>query len=438
MNVYNEEELQTVIGQASELSGNVQMITDDISTSVSGIDARLLRYYADVFEEVNQTSMALDDEINDINNYNSWLNEAFNDYLATKKNTEDLSDQKPEDIQGTLGDTTTGQGDAPKTETKKLNPSDFQALPPNVQDAVRQKLKELGYNDAEIEKILSGQMEIDQATWNAINGVINAANANGEAGVSQGTTGGDGSTGSGESESDTPHTIIGGLNPGDNGGTGGSGIGIGSTGLTDVDGLLGSTNGDSDDVMGDLSDINGEGTNGLFGDASVLAGSLGNSNGIVPKTESGIDVKKGSVGAGIGIAGLGGLAAAAGSVAIAGKKKKDEDEDGETNNDEDDLDNVEILDGDADIAAGVAGAAGIAGIIAAELALSEKDNKGEEDAKKEEEQKAFVPEAAIGEEFKPKKRDENDKSWLYGLGIGLAGAALASDDDDEEDEEEAF
>ena len=434
MNVYNEEELQTVIGQASELSGNVQMITDDISTSVSGIDARLLRYYADVFEEVNQTSMSLDDEINDINNYNSWLNETYNDYLATKKNTQGIADQKPEDIQGTLDGTTTGQGDAAKTETKKLNPSDFQALPSNVQDAVRQKLKELGYNDAEIEKILSGQMEIDQATWNAINGVINATNANGDAGVNQGGTGGDGSTGSGESDGETPQTIIGGLKPGDNGGTGGSGIGIGSTGLTDVDGLLGKTNGDADDVLGDLSDINGDGTDGLFGDGSLLAGSLGNTSGIVPKTESGVDVKKGSVGAGLGIAGLGGLAAAAGSVAIAGKKKKDEDEDGETNDDEDNLDNVEILDGDDEVAAG---AAGIAGIIAAELALSEKDKKDEDDVKKAEEQKAFVPEAAIGEELRPKKRDDNDRSWLYGLGIGLAGAALASDDD-EEDEEEAY
>ena len=456
---YDTDEINALIEDATRISTGIEEINQGISSSYNSLDSRVQRQFSDIFSNLNRTNRALQDELGDVGTYGTWLGDTLNEFGVTDKYVTELTPDI-KDIGRDVQTTGPGSGDASKHETYKINPEIIGALPPSEQEAIKQKLKELGFSDDEIKGIINGEISVDKATLEALSTELaNIAkthpevrtelkklygfdifNADGSinkdklalAMIMDGKNPNDqydlaaflkkyginsDGIGTGGEADTSPDAIIGGIDPV----TGKDGVDatdIENIGITGTDGLLDGVNVDNPDLMGDST--------------SLLAGSLGNTDGIVPK--KGMEVKKGSIGAaGLGIAGIGGLAAAAGGLAMVGKKK-DEEEEEENEEASDEENDIEILENEDEVEEVTSG---IEGIIAEELALSERNNTREE-AKKVEEQKAFVPEAAIGEEIKPKRKNDKDRSWLYGLGIGLAGAALASDDDDEEEEEEAY
>lgn len=458
---YNTDDINTLIEEATMISTGIEEINQGISSSYSALDSRVQRKFSDLFDSLNSTNRALQDELGDVGTYGAWLGDTLTGFETTDKHVTGL---KPDidDIGHDMQNSGPGTGDADKKDMYKINPEAISKLPPSEQEVIKQKLKELGFTDDEIKGILNGNVSVDKATLEALSTELaNIAKTHPEvrtelknlygfdifnedgsinkdklalAMIMDGKDPNDqydlaaflkkyGLNGAGNgTDENTPDSIIGGVDPlpGDNSENGVDVSGIKNADITGTDGLLDVADAENLDLLGDST--------------SLLAGSLGNTDGIVPK--KGMEVKKGSVGAGLGIAGLGSLAAAAGGLAIVGKKKDEEEENEEVSEEENEIEVLESEE-EEEIDEVTTGSSGIESIIAEELALSERNNAREE-AKKAEEQKAFVPEAAIGEEIKPKRKNDKDRSWLYGLGIGLAGAALASDDDDDEEEEEAY
>ena len=462
LKIYNSEELGALVTEATSITTGMEEINACITGSYSALDTRVQRKLDDIFSQLNRANGALGDEVGDVTGYTTWLQGAIGDLETTDSDVDEIvGGITPTDLDPTIQQTSSGNPTIEKEKQFTLDPSVIEALPEEEQELIKKKLKEVGFTDEEIKSILDGKKPVDKAKLESLSkelakivsehpevrtelkalygfdifnedGSVNkdklalamlmdGKNPNDKYDLEaflkkyglSGLTGGTGDT----ENPNTPisETIIGDIKPGDEG-VENIISGINGTTISGTDSLLDGLKTENQDILGP--------------DASLLAGDIGNNEGIVPKIND-LDVKKSGVGIGLGVAGLGGLAAAAGSLALAGKNKEDDDE--EENSDE--LSDVEILDGDSDMSGVAIGAAGIGSLIAAELALSERDNKKKEEEKKEEEKKAFVPEAAIGEEIKPIRKDDKDRSWLYGLGIGLAGAALASDDDDEEEEE---
>ena len=445
---YNPADMETVIANSTTISANITSTADAIDGVISGVDARVYDYF-EFFKEMNEKSGALRWEETNANGFGSWMSGTYDEFMNVKSNVEGDSGKGIPDL--TLPEAhekfPSINVDPSKVTPYDLTSKAWENLSTEDKKAIEAKLKELGFTDEEIQAIKDGNASVNKTILDKLDSALTKLNNEGsdvrqvilekygfdvfneDGSINKDKLAlamlidnknpnddydlvallknkygidlfpeGSGVPGSGTAPGQTTPTTP---NPeGDGTGNDGSNpnpihTGVGYNGET-------SENGEGTDVSEIEGMLNGN------EDESLLDG-LGNLTGSVLNRKDGFDIgfnkgdgKAGGIGA-AGVAGIAGLGAAATAAGLLAKKKKedaivgdDDDDDFDDDFDEDDLDEDDLL----------------------------KDNDDDDD-----------------DDDDSINKNKKKKDWLYGLGIGLAGAGLAAgliakDDDDDDDEED--
>lgn len=467
---YDPAKIELTIENAGTISSNISTLTESVSSQIGALDIRVYDYFAD-FKSTKTSSKTLSDETATVDSFKDWMSSTYDDYNRTKgglpspTGTPDL-DLPGEDTQFRWGDISA------TTPTYSLTAEAWEAFSAEEKTAMEAKLKELGFTEEEIQAIKDGKAVVNKTTLDKLDSALTKLNNEGsdvrqvilekygfdvfnEDGTinrdklalalmidgkdpnddydlvallknnygidlfpPESTTPGTGSQPS-QSNPNLPTDQT--TPPGDDGttptsvhtgsGYGGdtTGTGVGAGASLDTSEIQNMLDGTEDDSLLDgLGNLSG----------SLLGGKNGFSIGTAGEGGGG-----GAVGlaTGAGLAGLG-IAATAGLLA----KKKREKDLVEGEDDDDDFD--DDFDDDLD------------------LGIDEDDILGDELGKSSLLGSAANNGEGAGSAELNKAADDIDatkkkKQWLYGLGIGLAGAGLAAgliakDDDDDEDEED--
>lgn len=448
---YNPQDIQMLIDDSKDFQSTIESLTDIITKNCQAIDNRIKRKYDKIFNSVDVYNQALIDRSGDkseIVEYCRWINQTRDEYEATEAKVNAIAENAGgQNIDGSLLNSATGiggagalvtkgiddgldkdnsgSGDADKTGVYKLNPNALENLSPKTKEVIKAKLKELGFTDKEIESILKGEMGVSNVKLKELSSKLEAALKSDPALRQKlidlygfdifnedGTVNKDRLAlamimdAKNDKDKYDLNSLFTVTEKFENDPIGGeenfptkddsnkdspipddiiNGIANNVTGGTKP----GPTNGAhaADDIKNLAETIEGpQDLISLGDDLTDMAGSVKIPKGILPTADT--EVKKGSFGAVASVAGLGSaIAAAAGGFALT-KKKKDGEEEGE--------EDVQFI--------------------------SEEDKY------------------LNGEQKDDDTEDEDDKDWLYGLGIGLAGvgglAGLADDDDEDYDDDD--
>lgn len=440
--IYNSTDIETVISNSTIISNNISSTADAIDGIVGGVDRRVYDYF-EFFRELNDKSNALRWEESNANGFGSWMNDTYNSFLTVKGEVESNSGKGASDLP--ISDSN-AQFPSVNVDPTKVTPYDLTSdawdkLSTEDKKVIEAKLRELGFTDKEIQAIKDGNASVNKTVLDKLCTELIKLNNNGsdvrqvilekygfdifnedgtidkdklayamlidnknpnddydlvallknnygidlfpeeKAPTSGGTDPGTGTVPTNPTNPETP--------TGDQGGSPstvhtGSGYGGGYSGI-----------GDETDLSEIDNMLNGQEDESLLDGLSGLSGSLLNK-----KDSFNIGFKDGDSkgGAGAAVAGLAGLGAAATAAGLLAKKKKEEAITGEDDDDEfdDDFDEDDLI----------------------EDAFNEDDDDDFDNTT---------------------NKNKKKKDWLYGLGIGLAGAGLATgliakDDDEDEDD----
>ena len=465
--VYDPAKIELTIENAGTISSNISTITESVSSQIGSLDIRVYNYFAS-FGKARSSSRTLANETTTVDSFKSWMTDTYDDYTRTLGGLPSAPGPTDLDVGS---DTQFRWGDiSATTPTYSLTAEAWDKFTAEEKKAMEAKLKELGFTDEEIQAIKDGNAVVNKTTLDKLDSALTKLNNEGsdvrdvilkqygfdifnddgtinrdklalalmidgkdpndeydlvallknkygidlfppEASTTTTPTGptttveptvttDDTTTNTGDQTTPTTvHT--------------GSGYGGDST-----------TNGVGAGASFDTSEIQSmlDGTE----DESLLDG-LGNLSGSILGGKNGFDIGFGGDGEGngaVGIAtgaGLAGLGLAATAGILAKKKREKELVDGEDDEFDDDFDDDD-------------------------LTIDEDEFDDEELGKSSLLGSASQGNNTIGDAELNKAEENIDgankkKQWLYGLGIGLAGAGLAAgliakdDDDDEEDDD---
>lgn len=455
---YNIADIDDAILNVEKTKGDIDNSTSEIDNFIVGIDHRVkMHFYNDFTKQIRSNQRELEKDSENCNTFYGWLSNTRDELVNTISKTEGIANQagNGNSIDGNLNNNSVGIGSAGAASIGALDslisetiggqgnantleytfdPEAFEELPSEVQEVIKTKLKELGFTDDEIKDILDGKVAVSKLELDTLSseleevlkanpdirtklvelygfdifnedGTINKDRLalamimdgkdpndkydlkeflkkyqqNESTGNKPSTTTPTPTTGNeGDNNSDNTNTpnIIGGTIPNT---SNDENNGTGSTGNT-----ISNTHGTNDITNTSVDGVVSTDENGLSLDdtASSLTTSIEHGE-ILPTGNT--KVKKGGMGAVAAMTGIGSaIAAAAGGTALAKKKKSENEEEEE---------DIELL--------------------------TEERYMNDDDTDESE---------------------ENDKDWLYGLGIGLVGGAglsqiLPDDDDDEDDDD---
>lgn len=463
---YNIADIDDAILNVEKTKGDIDNSTSEIDNFIVGIDHRVkIHFYNDFTKQIRSNQRELEKDSENCNTFYGWLSNTRDELVNTISKTEGIANQagNGSGIDGSLNNNSVGAGAAAGLSISALDssiqetigglgssdafeytfdPKAFEELPSEIQEVIKAKLEELGFTEDEIKDILDGKVPVSKLELDTLSGELEKVlkanpdirtklvelygfdifNEDGtinkdrlalamimdgkdpndkydlkeflkkyQQNESTGnkpstttptpTTGNEGDNNSdnnGDNNGDNTNTpnIIGGTIPNT---SNDENNGTGSTGNT-----ISNTHGTNDITNTSVDGVVSTDENGLSPDdtASSLTTSIEHGE-ILPTGNA--KVKKGGMGAVAAMTGIGSaIAAAAGGTALAKKKKSENEEEEE---------DIELL--------------------------TEERYMNDDDTDESE---------------------ENDKDWLYGLGIGLAGGAglsqiLPDDDDDEDDDD---
>lgn len=457
---YNIADIDDAILNVEKTKGDIDNSTSEIDNFIVGIDHRVkMHFYNDFTKQIRSNQRELEKDSENCNTFYGWLSNTRDELVNTISKTEGIANQagNGNSIDGNLNNNSVGIGSAGAASIGALDslinetiggqgnantleytfdPEAFEELPSEVQEVIKTKLKELGFTDDEIKDILNGKVPVSKLELDTLSGELEEVlkanpdiraklvelygfdifnedgtinkdrlalamimdgkdpndkydlkeflkkyQQNESTGNKPSTTTPTPTTGNeGDNNSDNTNTpnIIGGTIPNT---SNDENNGTGSTGNT-----ISNTHGTNDITNTSVDGVVSTDENGLSLDdtASSLTTSIEHGE-ILPTGNT--KVKKGGMGAVAAMTGIGSaIAAAAGGTALAKKKKSENEEEEE---------DIELL--------------------------TEERYMNDDDTDESE---------------------ENDKDWLYGLGIGLVGGAglsqiLPDDDDDDEDDDDS-
>lgn len=452
---YNIADIDDAILNVEKTKGDIDNSTSEIDNFIVGIDHRVkMHFYNDFTKQIRSNQRELEKDSENCNTFYGWLSNTRDELVNTISKTEGIANQagNGNSIDGNLNNNSVGIGSAGAASIGALDsliketiggqgnantleytfdPEAFEELPSEVQEVIKTKLKELGFTDDEIKDILDGKVAVSKLELDTLSseleevlkanpdirtklvelygfdifnedGTINKDRLalamimdgkdpndkydlkeflkkyqqNESTGNKPSPTPTTGNEGDNNSDNTNTPNIIGGTIPNT---SNDENNGTGSTGNT-----ISNTHGTNDITNTSVDGVVSTDENGLSLDdtASSLTTSIEHGE-ILPTGNT--KVKKGGMGAVAAMTGIGSaIAAAAGGTALAKKKKSENEEEEE---------DIELL--------------------------TEERYMNDDDTDESE---------------------ENDKDWLYGLGIGLVGGAglsqiLPDDDDDEDDDD---
>lgn len=129
---------------------------------------------------ISKIGTAAKDTAATINTYNNWLLEANQNAKSTENSVRNHAREiSPEAISSTFSGGNTSQSDGTSlSDGNKINSQTLSALPSEIQETIRERLKSAGYTDAEINKILNGEQEVSKKTFDMISSEISKMTSN--------------------------------------------------------------------------------------------------------------------------------------------------------------------------------------------------------------------------------------------------------------------
>lgn len=196
---YNPDEIDSLITEAGTISDSVGSVVNQIDQQYEAIDSRVRRKFGEMLGLVSKTNRTIREEVPNIDQYKTWLTDTNAEYRSTVANVNALADKagNGSGMDGSLTDTAvgiggaggiggsiidgiidkdpSGTGDADKNKVFNLDPEVIKNLPPETKEVIKAKLEELGFTDEEIEKILNGKVEVSKVDLNYLANKLEAA-----------------------------------------------------------------------------------------------------------------------------------------------------------------------------------------------------------------------------------------------------------------------
>ncbi|MBQ8534379.1 MAG: hypothetical protein IJ463_01700 [Bacilli bacterium] len=178
--VYNTTDIETTITNAGKISTNLTTLTDDVVEKLGNIDIRVYEYF-DCFEAAKTSNTALSGDISTVDSFKTWMTEAYSDFTATKTHVDGMSGTGIPDL--TLSEQfeqfPSINVDPSKTTPYDLTAEAWEALSTEDKKAIEAKLKELGFTDEEIQAIKDGNASVNRTTLNKLNSALEKLNNEG-------------------------------------------------------------------------------------------------------------------------------------------------------------------------------------------------------------------------------------------------------------------
>lgn len=186
---------QSITNSAS-VRDYMESISGNISTFLGSCDNRVLSYYSgDFTSALRGCKSSFNNDYDNMDLFGKWLAEQNSDLNVTNQNVNGIANSiNPETINseigtvatspkdassldlscvvGTLGDVPTNPADVAALGLHFINPEAFQALPSEVQDAVKAALKNVGYDDNTIADIVGGKIGIKACVLDTVSDTL--------------------------------------------------------------------------------------------------------------------------------------------------------------------------------------------------------------------------------------------------------------------------
>lgn len=169
MATYTQAEINDSEQRISEIQAKVTNISETVGDISSELDARIVQYYSEYFNSLDSLNTELVDQIPNANAATEWIQETNQEFQRVRNS---LTTEDPNSTYDPNVDKNDpGNGTTDKYGNYNVNPL-VDKLSEKEKEAVVKKLKALGYSDEEIEKILNGGFTVPKATLDAVTSEI--------------------------------------------------------------------------------------------------------------------------------------------------------------------------------------------------------------------------------------------------------------------------
>lgn len=166
---YTQSDINTVKEKIGGIETKATNVSNSVSSLYSGLDARIVQYYSDYFGPLDTLNESLNDQIPNAPAAKDWIDNTDQE-LQKLKNS--LTTEDPNSTYDPNVDKNDpGNGTTDKYGIYNVNPL-VDKLSEKEKEAVVKKLKALGYSDEEIEKNLNGGFTVPKATLDAVTSEI--------------------------------------------------------------------------------------------------------------------------------------------------------------------------------------------------------------------------------------------------------------------------
>lgn len=177
--IYDPAKIEATIQNASVISTNITSLTENVSSQINALDSRVYSYFSS-FCDLKNSSKSLNDEIPTVDSFKNWMTDTYADYNRTRNQVGNSSgkganaDITPgEEIQFRTGDIPVG------TPTYEITAEAWDNLSTEDKKVIEAKLKELGFTDEEIQKIKDGNAVVNKTVLDKLSTELTKLNNNG-------------------------------------------------------------------------------------------------------------------------------------------------------------------------------------------------------------------------------------------------------------------
>lgn len=170
---YKYRNISSDINSLESIAEAINLSKEYIEKSYNGMDPRAKAW---IGVNVPALTRDMEDWYNDIEGYKSWLDnsneEAYNNQKAIERDNAESFNALRTIIDSTFGSGSKSLSNVGTSGDYSIDTNAWANLPSNVKDSVIASLKNAGYTDDEVNKIISGEEKVKKQTVNRISTIV--------------------------------------------------------------------------------------------------------------------------------------------------------------------------------------------------------------------------------------------------------------------------
>lgn len=170
---YKYRNIASDIKHLKRIAEEINLSKDEIEKLYNGMDSRAKAW---IRIDVPTLTRDMEDWYNDIEGYKSWLDnsneEAYKNQKAIERDNAESFNALRTIIDSTFGSGSKSTSGVGTSEDYSIDANEWANLPSNVKDSVIASLKNAGYTDDEVNKIISGEEIVKKQTVNRISTIV--------------------------------------------------------------------------------------------------------------------------------------------------------------------------------------------------------------------------------------------------------------------------